>query len=144
MEKEIILFVSEKDLNFSLVISTNNQTKEVYFIEGKEQFINFLRCEYEDCKIVVYNCKEAINTVMIANECNIPVISISDMMIQNYYTDLLPLDLINAENAAKYLGICEPAESDAVLIFQMYTRVRADEHKKNKFFDSKIRTHKKI
>ncbi len=145
MEKEATLFISECDLKFSLILSIDNQIEGVYLIEKIEEFINFFRCcKYENCKIVVYNCKESINTVMIASEYNIPVKSISDMMIQNYYTDLLPLDLANIENAAKYLGVYEPVNSEAMLAFKMYERVRNDEHKKNKFFDSKIRTHKKI
>ena len=79
--------------------------------------------EAEINKIGLYKPCEEYQIETLANELMIPVIYITDMVENIFYTDILPIGIANINNTASYVGIKELSTNKSLLIAQIYQKV---------------------
>lgn len=129
MDKKI-LFVSSADKTatlyyYGVIFSSEN------YIDESLLYRHLKNADYSE--IVVYDWQEDAKVVTLAQSFQFPVLAITDMLEEYYYTDILSVDIENIHNSAIYMGIFDKM-ANSLLMAEIYRRVKSNEQNQLELF----------
>lgn len=128
---EKILFVSSADKTLALYYDDKIFDIGIYF---DVNLIGHYLARSSFDKIGVYSLTSEPQIIKIAETLKIPVLVITDVLSENYATDILTYDIDGVKNSAAYMGIFEEHYHNASLMAKIYQQVKKDKKVQTELF----------